>query len=115
MASQTEHSFLVLADFSGYTSYLAQVELEHAHEILTELLEVIVTQLNTMLVVSKLEGDAVFANVNEASLTRPEALMELIENTYLAFRRRRDTTQRQMTCTCQAPLRGRSGESSVKT
>ena len=31
MASQTEHGYLLLADISGYTSYLAQVELDHAH------------------------------------------------------------------------------------
>lgn len=38
MTSETEHGYLILADISGYTSYLAQVELEHAQEILTDLL-----------------------------------------------------------------------------
>jgi hypothetical protein len=31
-----------------------------------------------------------------------ERLLELIENTYLAFRQRRDSCQRQTTCTCRA-------------
>ncbi len=102
MASETEHGYLVLADISGYTSFLATVELEHAHEILTDLLEVLVAKFKPMLTISKLEGDAVFANVSEARLPRPEALLELIEDTYIAFRRRRDSSQRRTTCNCRA-------------
>ena len=102
MPSETQHGYLVLADISGYTSYLAKVELEHAQEILTDLLEVIVEQFKTMLTISKLEGDAVFCNINETELPRPEALLELIENTYIAFCRRRDSSQRRTTCNCRA-------------
>ncbi len=39
MEKTTQYGYLVLADISGYTSYLAGVELDHAHEILTDLLE----------------------------------------------------------------------------
>jgi hypothetical protein len=100
--TETNHGYLVLADISGYTGYLAKVELEHANEILTSLLEVIVGQFKTVLTVSKIEGDAVFANVDEEKLARPESLLELIENTYVAFRRYRDSSQRSTTCTCRA-------------
>ncbi len=100
--AETRHGYLVLADISGYTGYLAQVELEHAHEILTDLLESIVENFKTALTISKLEGDAVFANVDEQNLPRPESLIELIENTYLAFRRARDSSLRATTCTCRA-------------
>ncbi|MBC7876797.1 MAG: DUF2652 domain-containing protein [Anaerolineales bacterium] len=100
--AETRHGYLVLADISGYTGYLAHVELEHAHEILTDLLETIVGQFKQALTISKLEGDAVFANVDEEKLPRPESLLELIENTYVAFRRRRDGSQRSTTCTCRA-------------
>ncbi len=44
MENKTQHGYLVLADISGYTSFLAKTELEHAHEILTELLNLIVTE-----------------------------------------------------------------------
>ena len=64
---ETKQGFLVIADISGYTGYLAQVELEHAQEILTDLLECIVEKFKTVLTISKLEGDAVFANAE----TRP--------------------------------------------
>jgi hypothetical protein len=100
--AETKHGYLVLADITGYTGYLAQVELEHAHEILADLLETIVAQFKTVLHISKLEGDAVFANVDEEHLARPESLLELIENTYVAFRQRRDSSQRATTCTCRA-------------
>lgn len=102
MASETQHGYLVLADISGYTSYLAQVELEHANEILTDLLAVIVNQFKQALTISKLEGDAVFANINESGMPNGERLLELIESTYFHFRRRRDASQRQTTCTCRA-------------
>lgn len=60
--AETRHGYLVLADISGYTGYLAQVELEHAHKILTDFLETIVGQFKQALTISKLEGDAVSAN-----------------------------------------------------
>lgn len=102
MAEQSRHGYLVLADISGYTSFLARVELEHAHEILTDLLEVIVDKFQSLLTISKLEGDAVFAYVDEALVPRGETILELIESTYVAFRQRRDTSNRVTTCTCKA-------------
>ncbi len=100
--TETRHGYLVLADISGYTGYLAQVELEHAQEILTDLLECIVEKFKTALTISKLEGDAVFANVDEADLPRPESLLELVETTYAEFCRHRDSSLRATTCTCRA-------------
>jgi hypothetical protein len=102
MNNETQHGYLVLADISGYTAYLAGSELEHAHEILTDLLEVLVGQIRAVLDVSKLEGDAVFANAPEVKMPRGETLLELIESTYAAFRDRREAARRRTTCTCKA-------------
>jgi hypothetical protein len=102
MDEKTQHGYLILADISGFTSYLAKVELEHAHEILTDLLEVIVKEFKTLLTISKLEGDAVFAYVSQANTPGGERLLELIENTYVAFRRQRDASRQNTTCTCNA-------------
>ncbi|HSM72437.1 MAG TPA: DUF2652 domain-containing protein [Anaerolineales bacterium] len=102
MPEQSKRGYLVLADISGYTSFLAKVELEHAHEILTDLLEVIVERFQSLLTISKLEGDAVFAYVGETKISRGEILLELIESTYTAFRQRRDTSNRSTTCSCKA-------------
>ena len=102
MDEKTQHGYLVIADISGFTSYLAKVELEHAHEILTDLLETIVKEFKTLLTISKLEGDAVFAYVPETRIPDGERILELIENTYVAFRRQRETSRRNTTCTCNA-------------
>ena len=102
MESKTQHGYLLLADISGYTSFVAATELEHAHEILTELLELILSRFTPTLTLSKLEGDAVFAYVPEAKLRRGETLLELIEATYVAFRDRREAVRRRTTCECNA-------------
>jgi class 3 adenylate cyclase len=102
MDTKTQHGYLVLADISGYTSYLAGVELEHADEVLTDLLETIVTSFESLLTIAKLEGDAVFAYVPEAMVPRGETLLELLEATYVAFCDRREAARRRTTCTCRA-------------
>lgn len=102
MDAKTQHGYLVIADISGFTSYLAKVELEHAHEILTDLLETIVKEFKTLFTISKLEGDAVFAYVPESNTPGGERILEVIENTYVAFRRQRETSRRNTTCTCNA-------------
>ena len=102
MDEKTQHGYLVIADISGFTSYLAKVELEHAHEILTDMLEAIVKEFKTLLTISKLEGDAVFAYAPEVDIPGGERILELIENTYYAFRQQRETSRRNTTCTCKA-------------
>lgn len=102
MNQGTEHGYLILADISGYTSYLAGVELTHAQDILAELLELIVQRFDPLLSIAKLEGDAVFAYAPLERVPRNETLLELMESTYLAFRDRIDTIRRRTTCDCNA-------------
>jgi hypothetical protein len=102
MESKIEHGYLVLADISGFTSYLATTELDHAHEILSELLELVVDRFAPVLTLSKLEGDAVFAYAPEAKLSRGEMLLEIIEATYIAFKDRATSMHRRTTCECRA-------------
>lgn len=102
MNKQTQHGYLLLADISGYTSYLAGVELSHAHEILSELLELIVERFKPYLTIVKLEGDAVFAHIPKRKVLRDETLLVLLESTYLAFRDRVEGIHRRTTCQCNA-------------
>jgi hypothetical protein len=102
MSTTPEHGYLVLADISGYTSFVAGTELEHSHEILSDLLETICAQIDTLLTIHKLEGDAVFAYVPEAIIARGETILELVEATYVAFRDRQTSIKRSTTCTCRA-------------
>lgn len=100
--NDTQHGHLLLADISGYTSYVATTELTHSQEILTELLECIIECVKPLMTISKIEGDAVFAYAPEVDIPRGETLLELIESTYVAFRLRRDASRRRTTCTCNA-------------
>ena len=54
---------LILADISGYTSFISmhRISLLHAEQIVTELLEAIISQIEAPLILNKLEGDAVFS------------------------------------------------------
>src|SRR5574338_1601031 len=101
-ATPIEHGYLVLADISGYTSFLMQTELDHAQEILSDLLETIVRRFQTLLTLHKLEGDAVFAYAPESRIIRGETLLEMIEAAYVDFRERLHNVRRHTTCTCRA-------------
>ena len=49
MEQKPQHGYLVLADISGYTLYLAGVELDHAQGVLADLLETIVASFKSLL------------------------------------------------------------------
>ena len=102
MSVVTQHGSLVIADISGYTSFLAGTELEHSHEILSDLLETICEKIETVLTLHKLEGDAVFAYIPESRITRGETILELMESTYVTFRDKQVSMKRATTCTCNA-------------
>jgi hypothetical protein len=102
MNNETQHGYLVLADISGYTSYLVGTELDHARDVLTELLELIVQRFKPFLNIAKLEGDAVFAYIPKTKIVRDETLLEMMESTYLAFRDRVESIRRRTTCQCNA-------------
>jgi hypothetical protein len=92
----------MLADISGYTSFVAQTEIEHADLALSYLLEVMVEKLSPVLTISQLEGDAVFAYLEENKIQEGETLLELIDQTYLAFRDKALALYSQATCPCRA-------------
>src|ERR1043165_10063055 len=102
MGTVTQHGYLVIADISGYTSFVARTELEHSHEILSDLLELLVNKFKPLMTISKLEGDAVFAYAPEGVFSRGETLIEFIESTYVAFRDKQVSMKRATTCTCNA-------------
>ena len=102
MERKTQTGYMVLADISGYTSFVAKTEIEHADIALSHLLETIVGKLSDLLTISKLEGDAVFAYAEEGKLPEGKSLLELIDHTYMAFRDRANTLYVGATCPCRA-------------
>jgi hypothetical protein len=102
MERKTQTGYLVLADISGYTSFVARTEIEHADLALSYLLETLVEQISSVLTVCQLEGDAVFAYIEESKLQETPLLLELIDHTYLAFREKALALYSQATCPCRA-------------
>lgn len=102
MPEGAQKGFLLLADISGYTSYVSATELEHSNEILSDLLEVITHGIVPPLTLAKLEGDAVFAYEASGAVRDPQALLDSIDATYLAFRDRLEGMRRRTTCECNA-------------
>jgi len=102
MERKTQTGYLVLADISGYTSFVAKTEIEHANIALSYLLETLVEKLSGLLTISKLEGDAVCSYMEESKLPSGKALLDLIDETYMAFRDRAEALYSQATCSCKA-------------
>ena len=102
MERKTQRGYLLLADISGYTSFVAQTEIEHADMALSFLLETIVEKIGQLLTIGQLEGDAVFAYIEESRLAETKSLLELIDQTYLAFREKALALYSQATCPCRA-------------
>ena len=106
---------LVLADISGYTSFLQTVAFAHrndafadgavpgAYAIISGVLDGIVGRLVPPFTLSKLEGDAVFAySDGTTSLPRGQDALDCISACYTDFRRRVDDARATYTCWCDA-------------
>ena len=102
MERKSQTGYLVLADISGYTSFVAKTEIDHAEKAISILLETIIEKLDDMLNIVKLEGDAVFAYAPEEQMSSCNAMLELLDNTYLIFRDSAKALHGQATCPCKA-------------
>jgi hypothetical protein len=100
----TESACLLLTDISGYTGYLAGVELDHAEDILADLMGTIVGALRPGFRLAKLEGDAAFMFAITEKLDG-SLLLDTIERCYFAFRRRRRDVRQATSCECNACVR----------
>lgn len=98
----TERGYLLIADITGYTRYLNASELEHAQGVLTSLMELLVDHARPPMVVSQLEGDAVFSFALGAEALGGQLIVDTVEKTYVAFRRALDLMVLNTTCECTA-------------
>lgn len=102
MERKTQKGYLLLADISGYTSFVARTEIEHAEIAISMLLEAVIEKLSPLFTIAKLEGDAVFAYLPEEQLPNCNVMLELIDNTYIKFRDSAFALHSQATCPCKA-------------
>lgn len=101
MAATPETGYLLIADLTGYTSYLARGEIEHAPAIAGDLIETVVGRLEPPFRLAKLEGDAAFLFVEDGR-ANGSLLLDAIEVAYLAFRRRLRSIEQASACDCTA-------------
>jgi hypothetical protein len=104
MISAAQPACFLIADISGYTGYLADVELEHAQDILADLVGAVVTALRPDFRLAKLEGDAAFMFMTAESVDG-SMLLDTIERCYFGFRRRRRDVRQATSCDCNACVR----------
>jgi len=97
-----QSGYLVLADLSGYTPFVATTELDHAHVLIGNILRIVRRYLTPPLQLAEVEGDALFLFVPAERMQRGETLLEVIERAYVGFRDALQAIQRSVTCPCQA-------------
>lgn len=100
--AHTTSGHLLIADISGYTRYLTSSELEHAQQVLGSLMELLVDRTLPPLRVAGLQGDAVFSYGLTSGALGGQTLVEMIEATYVAFRRAIEQMVLNTTCRCNA-------------
>ncbi len=98
----TQSGSLLIADITGYTHFLSEAELEHAQEILTILLEGIISYTRPPLTISRTAGDAVISYALGESTLQGQTFVELLEDTYLSFRRTIELMVLNNKCQCAA-------------
>src|SRR3954469_11731172 len=101
MVSVPQAATFLIADISGYTGYLAGTELDHAHEILADLMGTVVSALRPAFRLGKLEGDAAFTYAPGETIDG-SMLLDTIERCYFGFRRRRRDVRQATSCECNA-------------
>jgi len=104
MLSAAQPTCFLIADISGYTGYLTDVELDHAQDILADLVGAVVTALRPNFRLAKLEGDAAFTFAT-AERIDGSMLLDTIERCYFGFRRRRRDVRHATSCECNACTR----------
>ena len=98
----TQQGFLIISDITGFSKYVNESELEHARDSLTSLLNILLDHTKSPLVLSKLEGDAVFSHAPAHGFLQGQTLLDMIETTYASFRKALELMVLNTTCPCNA-------------
>jgi hypothetical protein len=101
MLQKPESACFVIADISGYTGFLAGVELEHAQDIIADVMDTMVRRLRPPFRLAKFEGDAAFFYA-VADKVDGSVLQDAVEAAYFAFRKRLRNISQATSCACNA-------------
>ena len=101
MLPTAEKACFVIADISGYTHFVSGVELDHAQDIIADIMDTLVRALRPPFRLAKFEGDAAFVYAL-ADKVDGSLLQDSIEQAYFAFRKRLRSIKQASTCECEA-------------
>ena len=101
MLPKPELAYFAIADISGYTNFLAGVELDHAQDIIADFMDTVVKGLRPPFRLAKFEGDAAFVYA-VADRIDGSLLQDAIETAYFKFRRRLRDVKQASACECKA-------------
>jgi uncharacterized protein YndB with AHSA1/START domain len=99
---QIQEGYLLIADISGYTSFMTGSEFEHAQAIIEELTKLVVSHAHKPIRFVKLEGDAVFCYIPAEDLSEGDRILDLIEACYFDFAGYLADMKSETTCPCAA-------------
>ena len=94
--------YFINTDISGYTEFLTESELEHAHQALQNLFEAQLQNIHFPLKLSGFRGDAILIYTPEACFVNPQSFLEMLENLYIVFADTNRQMQFNTTCPCRA-------------
>lgn len=97
----TQHGCFLFADITGYTKFIDSTEITHAQDVIGDLIETMVGVVTPTFRLSRVEGDAVFAFAPTGDLS-PALVLDTVDSTYFAFRKRLREVTQATTCPCQA-------------
>jgi uncharacterized protein YndB with AHSA1/START domain len=101
MLAKPESACFIIADISGYTLFLNDAELEHAEDIIADVMDTVLKRMRPRFKLAKLEGDAAFVYA-VADKVDGSLVQDAIESAYFAFRRRLRDIKASTSCDCGA-------------
>lgn len=101
MLAKPELAYFAIADISGYTSFFAGVELDHAQDIIADFMGTVVKGLRPPFRLAKFEGDAAFVYALTEKVDGT-LLQDIVESAYFTFRRRLRDVKQASVCECKA-------------
>jgi hypothetical protein len=107
MLPKAEKACFAIADISGYTHFVSGAELDHAQDIIADIMDTLVRAMRPPFRLAKFEGDAAFVYA-PADKIDGSLVQDSIEQAYFAFRERLRSIKQANSCECQACSRMQS-------
>ena len=101
MLPKLESACFVIADISGYTKFMSGAELDHAQDIIADIMDTLLRALRPPFRLAKFEGDAAFVYAL-ADKVDGSLLQDAVESAYFSFRKRLRSIKQASSCQCQA-------------